>query len=336
MLIYPNENNVWTMWDPDFDYQAYNFRDIEAVSEFGEAAQLGAQDFINELASGQIFPSVMNGQEASTLYANYFEGDNQITMMNLEGGVEESTAAELQEGAENLSEVLVEVGEEIVEFFAALVTTASEAKGDSKGKASKTRSKLLNKRVENPSAVIAASLAKGRAFRAKSERDIVMIRAGVATYSLTWLNGDPNASDVITVNDWRSSVSPFSHTTVSPDPVGTVFAFNHTENLGWYDNTFGGEPVSNGYIILNGPNGRFGVQIHVPARVFSIGTPPYYEVFYSNDGTAPVTWTNPVSDPSQRYTFPDSIGFSVTVQPLASDTTLSVTMLIKPLQSTQA
>lgn len=201
--------------------------------------------------------------------------------------------------------------------------------------------------------VIAASLAKGRAFRAKSERDIVMIRklpcrtrklpemvlivmlgAGVATYSLTWLNGDPNASDVITVNDWRSSVSPFSHTTVSPDPVGTVFAFNHTENLGWYDNTFGGEPVSNGYIILNGPNGRFGVQIHMPARVFSIGTPPYYEVFYSNDGTAPVTWTNPVSDPSQRYTFPDSIGFSVTVQPLASDTTLSVTMLIKPLQST--
>jgi hypothetical protein len=155
-------------------------------------------------------------------------------------------------------------------------------------------------------------------------------KVGAATYSITWMNSVQDSRDTITVDKWYISGGPFTHSTIVPTDAGTVISPHGFEQLGWFNNSFGGEPVTNGYLVLKTPYGFVGINIHAPARVFSIGNPPYYEVFMSSTGDDELVWRNPVPNPSVKYTFPsEKVGYNITITPSASETTLFLTVNIK-------
>jgi len=56
-------------------------------------------------------------------------------------------------------------------------------------------------------------------------------------------------ADVITIDTWRNSIGSFVHHTMKVEASGTRMTPSVSPTLGWYDNTFAGEQISNGYII---------------------------------------------------------------------------------------
>lgn len=81
-----------------------------------------------------------------------------------------------------------------------------------------------------------------------------------------------------------------------------------------------------------GPNNiPFGVKIVVPYQLLGIGDRPYYEIAYGNDSEP--NWQKAVSDPSEAYTFPTSIGYLVKVVALSQHRSLSLNITINAITS---
>ncbi|KAK1973249.1 hypothetical protein LZ30DRAFT_42272 [Colletotrichum cereale] len=124
------------------------------------------------------------------------------------------------------------------------------------------------------------------------------------------------------------------HLVQTPDATPTPLTFEVPTVLSWYNSLFFGEQSSDGWLVVKTPKGLVGVNIHVPVRVASIGTEPYYQVWHDESGADvpnPIPWTTPVDDPAKPYTFPSSVGYQVTVKPTSSGTTLFVNVYIDSL-----
>ncbi|MEK6423458.1 MAG: hypothetical protein V4801_28050 [Burkholderia gladioli] len=78
-------------------------------------------------------------------------------------------------------------------------------------------------------------------------------------------------------------------------------------------------------------NERFGVKLYVPFQMLHIGKAPYWYVSYDQEGmnnTEP-NWISSGSDPSDQFTWPQSIGFNIVATPDAGHTSLSVQIVIQ-------
>ena len=155
----------------------------------------------------------------------------------------------------------------------------------------------------------------------------------VAEYVINVVNLCQNG-DNFTVEKWRNSEAPFAHHVNNPDVPGTQMKPNVNQTLSWYDNTFGGEPISNGYMIIKTPKGRFGVNLHVPARTFALGTSPYYQIWHNESGEAFSEKSWPFETPGNAvtpYNFPAAVGYNVRIEPEHEAHQLKLSVTIQPL-----
>jgi hypothetical protein len=74
----------------------------------------------------------------------------------------------------------------------------------------------------------------------------------------------------------------------------------------------------------------FGVKIHAPVQIFTIGTAPYYLVSYWNgdESTSEREWLCPVDEPPTVYDFPDTVQWKIRIHPTAAHTTLQLAVAI--------
>jgi hypothetical protein len=74
---------------------------------------------------------------------------------------------------------------------------------------------------------------------------------------------------------------------------------------------------------------RFGVKLWAPFQMLSMGDRPYW--YHMNDsslGNSNINWVE-LSDPSDNYTWPSSLGFKITATPASTHGSLSVTVTIQ-------
>lgn len=141
-------------------------------------------------------------------------------------------------------------------------------------------------------------------------------------FSLTWTNWSKDTMDCIY---WEVDLSAVTGTVISDPPDTLPQSFQ--AGLSWYQLISGLAAGNNkGWVLYQAPNGQeFGVRITVPVQVFGIGKAPYWQV--STDGGS--TWFNKsTSDP---YTFPDIMGYDVTVTPTAGHSNLYLSVTINDL-----
>jgi len=167
------------------------------------------------------------------------------------------------------------------------------------------------------------------------------------TYSITFTN----SSSVVTFNrsvfglrtafGSPSTNNPFLGLTQSPNTtlpstvgVQTIAADTNTVSLivtGGYHDLF--------CVWRNPGNGqRFGVLIHAPLQLFSIGTGPYYEVMYDttpdSDPDQEPSWQATGQDPSSQYNWTQLTGLVINATPTAGHQDMSIEVLINDAPST--
>ncbi|MBU9819634.1 hypothetical protein J1782_07010 [Rahnella sp. BCC 1045] len=82
---------------------------------------------------------------------------------------------------------------------------------------------------------------------------------------------------------------------------------------------------------------RFGISIHAPLQVFTVGTAPYYLVMSdttseANPDSEPL-WQTTGMDPSEQYTWANFAGISITATPTARHQDMSIEVLITNSQN---
>ncbi|KAJ2930840.1 hypothetical protein H1R20_g6264, partial [Candolleomyces eurysporus] len=281
---------------------------------------------MDQLGEGNLIPGINKPELALEFRSLFLEAEKQITLVGLGSGIETAEAAELFAGAANLAEA-VELEAGFGEWMLALLGVLAA------GVSPKPRAGEID--LSTTKEVPLVPLSEGqldslaRAEFEAARAGTVAAMGGTATYSMTWINGVQDAGTSFTIKQWYLSGGPFCHSTMAPSPPGTVFEVNSTQSLAWYNSTFGGEPLTNGFLVIQTPKGYVGVNIHVPAKVFGFGTPPYYQVFWGNSADD-IDWKTPVDNPAQPYTFPtDAIGYKIRIAPVASDSTLTLTVTLQ-------
>ncbi|KAK0739007.1 hypothetical protein B0T21DRAFT_361739 [Apiosordaria backusii] len=116
--------------------------------------------------------------------------------------------------------------------------------------------------------------------------------------------------------------------TINQSPAEHLTKFG-TETLSWSQAASTIATFNDASVYWEDPNSNkwFGVKIHAPVQIFTIGTAPYYQVSYY-DGNEKKEWYTPVDDPSTVFTFPDSVPWKVIVRPTAAHTTLYLSISI--------
>lgn len=117
--------------------------------------------------------------------------------------------------------------------------------------------------------------------------------------------------------------------TINTSPNDTLKGGNGVEVLAWsqFGNTMGGggtEDYADGQVVWKAPNGKcFGVRIHIPVQILSIGTSPYYQTKTSPDGD----WGG--ENRNEPYNFDKTdLGFAITAKAEAGHESMQVVVTI--------
>ncbi|KAG0200491.1 hypothetical protein B0O80DRAFT_492399 [Mortierella sp. GBAus27b] len=145
----------------------------------------------------------------------------------------------------------------------------------------------------------------------------------MADYSQTWIN---QSNTPFHKYDCRLVTAAGQVLETVHTRPGEMLKVNESETFSWSQalSHIGTGPFD-GYVIWSmGLNDKykFGVNIHVPTQVFSIGTAPYYKIKVDDrDWEGEYT-----SDP---YVFPtENLPFAIEVKAITSHTTIEVTVRI--------
>jgi hypothetical protein len=133
------------------------------------------------------------------------------------------------------------------------------------------------------------------------------------------------------------TVGPAYNLTKSPDNV--LLPGNGLQSIALEVNTaswFAAGGYHDLYCVWRNPaNGqRFGVLIHAPLQVLTLGTAPYYQVMSdTTPGSAPdaePVWQDTGQDPSAPYTWSGLAGVVIKTDPTADHQDLDVSVIINP------
>ncbi|KAF8914777.1 hypothetical protein CPB85DRAFT_1296929 [Mucidula mucida] len=134
------------------------------------------------------------------------------------------------------------------------------------------------------------------------------------------------------VGEWECDIDAVLGTIIT-SPSGMLQSTGGVESLAWYQTLSVIAVDGEGFVEWVDPNTGywFGVDIHVPYQMFGIRTAPYYRVAYGfPNNSSNAHFFKPPGGPSAVYTFPQELGYNITVRPVAAHTSLFLTVTISP------
>ncbi|KAG8788089.1 hypothetical protein FRC12_014929 [Ceratobasidium sp. 428] len=264
----------------------YQFVNYDAINELATAMKAGRDAVIALFQAAKTFINQVV-QQAEVMFQRMFG-------TTVKAFFQGQVFAEAAQSWDTLENTIAEVGQALLDLLGALAETYVKAgKGDPRD---------LKVNTQRPSGLV---------WKRVSDTAPDM--------SQTWSNLS-NQSFLVTYGYDNPLSNPIT-APITPLKPGS------TTTLSWYQGFGAWTQTCDGWIVLTGTDGiSFGINLHVPPQVFSIGASPYYQVW---QGTGTPDWGSSQKLRAAGYTFQGLSCGPVQVMPTdASQTSLLLQITI--------
>jgi hypothetical protein len=140
-----------------------------------------------------------------------------------------------------------------------------------------------------------------------------------------------NYSAIAWARDIMGWVTEAGVSGISQQPPATLQAYAGEGVLQYNQDMLGviADGAAGIWCCWNNGSQRFGVKLWAPLQVAGMGDRPYWYVMNdTNLDNSNINWVQ-ISDPSDNYTWPSSLGFKIYASPVSDHSNLSVSVSIQ-------